>query len=407
MEKAPICFLFTCSYPTGKNETFLENEISCLSEKFSLVYVCPYEIEPGIRAMPENCKMVPMGIANIKNKEARIIALGFLTGFYKIRSLRPKKLIRDLYFAGSSFLLIKKIRKFIRKNNIDINGVVFYSYWLTTLSTASWKLRNWVRKKGGHSIAVSRAHGVDVYSERHETGYLPYQKPSLKNMERVFVCSKDGADYLKNKYPQFASKIDVAFLGTSDNGFSEKQSSKTFVTCSSLIPLKRVDLFAKAFIEFRKNNPEYSWVCFGDGEEERKIRSIVEENNCGESVIFKGRCSNKEVIDFYKKEGAFAFINVSSTEGLPVSVMEAMSFGIPCIATSVGGTPELVNNDNGVLLPPNLSVECLCEELQKFASLPVDERLRKSELTRKAWEEKVNANKNYPAFCDTVLGMLE
>ena len=60
------------------------------------------------------------------------------------------------------------------------------------------------------------------------------------------------------------------------------------------------------------------------------------------------------------------FINVSSTEGIPVSIMEAMSFGIPVIATAVGGTPEIVNNENGYLLSKDPSAKELAEVIQNF-----------------------------------------
>ena len=45
------------------------------------------------------------------------------------------------------------------------------------------------------------------------------------------------------------------------------------------------------------------------------------------------------------------FVNMSLSEGIPVSIMEAISFGIPIIATNVGGNAEIVNDETGVLIP--------------------------------------------------------
>ncbi|NJK95527.1 MAG: glycosyltransferase [Bacteroidales bacterium] len=49
------------------------------------------------------------------------------------------------------------------------------------------------------------------------------------------------------------------------------------------------------------------------------------------------------------------FLNTSLSEGVPVSVMEALSFGLPVIATDVGGTGELINDEVGMLINPEIS----------------------------------------------------
>ena len=48
------------------------------------------------------------------------------------------------------------------------------------------------------------------------------------------------------------------------------------------------------------------------------------------------------MLDYYKNNIIDIFINLSASEGIPVSIMDAISFGIPCIATNVGGTGEIV-----------------------------------------------------------------
>lgn len=64
------------------------------------------------------------------------------------------------------------------------------------------------------------------------------------------------------------------------------------------------------------------------------------------------------------------FINVSSSEGLPVSIMEACSFGIPIIATNVGGTAEIVQAGvNGILLKEQFETEVLKQAILRFAGM--------------------------------------
>ena len=105
------------------------------------------------------------------------------------------------------------------------------------------------------------------------------------------------------------------------------------MSCSNLIKVKRIDLILES-LSFIKNR-KIDWFVIGDG----PMRKYIEENEKrldGDiNIKMVGRLQNKEVYDFYKKENPDLFINLSSSEGVPVSIMEAMSFGIPVIATDV------------------------------------------------------------------------
>jgi colanic acid/amylovoran biosynthesis glycosyltransferase len=58
-----------------------------------------------------------------------------------------------------------------------------------------------------------------------------------------------------------------------------------------------------------------------------------------------------QVIDYYTTNHIALFLSLSSREGLPVSLMEAISCGIPLLATTVGGVSEVVNENTGRLAP--------------------------------------------------------
>ena len=64
-----------------------------------------------------------------------------------------------------------------------------------------------------------------------------------------------------------------------------------------------------------------------------------------------GHYPNEELLRYYGSNHVDLFINTSSTEGVPVSIMEAQSFGIPVIATDTGGVKEVVTEGTGSLLP--------------------------------------------------------
>ena len=100
------------------------------------------------------------------------------------------------------------------------------------------------------------------------------------------------------------------------------------------------------------------------------------------------------------------FINVSSSEGIPVSIMEAMSAGIPVIATAVGGTPEIVvDRMNGALLSAHPSPEAIAARILEYEALDADRKRSYREAALETWNRAYDANVNFPAFVRDLLSL--
>lgn len=98
-----------------------------------------------------------------------------------------------------------------------------------------------------------------------------------------------------------------------------------------------------------RSNPRLRFILYGDGPDLERTRATVRELELGEKVICPG--FEKKILGCIK--GADILINPSLSEGLPNVVLEAMSLGVPVIATSVGGVPEMIDpGKSGVLVPP-------------------------------------------------------
>jgi glycosyltransferase involved in cell wall biosynthesis len=113
---------------------------------------------------------------------------------------------------------------------------------------------------------------------------------------------------------------------------------------------------------------------------------------------FMGNIPNAEIHRFYASNNIDLFVNVSESEGIPVSIMEAMSYGIVVLATNVGGTNEIVNEDNGHLLPSNLSCSYLANSIEYFLSLTEEKYRSYSNNAFKKWESEYSAKNNYKNF---------
>jgi glycosyltransferase involved in cell wall biosynthesis len=109
---------------------------------------------------------------------------------------------------------------------------------------------------------------------------------------------------------------------------------------------------------------------------------------------FHGHVSSGRIRSWYNEQSVDVFVNVSSSEGTPVSIMEAISYGIPIIATAVGGNCEIVDENNGLLIPPNPTASDLANALVYFTGA-TEELSQLRSGSRLVWESKYDAARNY------------
>lgn len=174
------------------------------------------------------------------------------------------------------------------------------------------------------------------------------------------------------------------------------------VSCSNLVPVKRIDKIIGMLRYLQSFN--VTWVHYGDGPLMNWIENEIKTLPDNIKVDLKGNVPNKVLMEEYKNNYFDLFINLSDSEGIPVSIMEAMSFGIPCLATAVGGTLEIVKNAyNGFLVDVNATPKAISDIiLQNKEKLFV-----MRDYSRKSWETKFCADNNYSNFIDELTNLLK
>jgi glycosyltransferase involved in cell wall biosynthesis len=204
----------------------------------------------------------------------------------------------------------------------------------------------------------------------------------------------------------------VIYLGTQQRcNFIQSKSENSrlnIVSCSGIYPLKRLDLIIGALAQIQKDI-YCSWVHFGSGPDYDRICDLARTNLSTSNVSFefKGQLPNAEILNFYEENSVDLFINTSDFEGVPVSIMEAMSFGIPCVARNVGGNSEIIKNAvSGTLISGNatltdIAMACKDFYLLKQCRPEAFHALRQS--TYNFWFSNFNADKNYSAFSNYIL----
>ena len=94
--------------------------------------------------------------------------------------------------------------------------------------------------------------------------------------------------------------------------------------------------------------------------------AVLKADKTNVKVVLMGEVSNQAILDYYTHHTVHAFVSLSETEGLPVSMMEAASCGIPIIATNVGGCREIVTADTGILIEKDFSEREFAALLDNF-----------------------------------------
>lgn len=327
-------------------------------------------------------------------------------------------LFSDLFFRSFNWAYYKKTRKNIsfllncmyhaeqlsariKKEKINPQNSIFLSFWLN-----NWSISLGILKKQNFiPDYYARAHGFDVFEYRvPQSGRLPYRRFELQTVKKVYSVSKNGEAYLKENYPEFASKIFCNYLGTENGGESIFKPDEIFtlVSCASTRGIKRIYMIPEIL---KRCNFPVRWIHLGDenlnsndptvpihikNKEELKQYPLVQ-------FEFKGHMETAEIVDFYRNNSVNIFISVSETEGLPVSIMEAISFGIPVIATDVGGCREIVTEQTGILIPRDFNVEKVANQLADFRK----SKQNTSEFrngVRSFWAQHFEVTKNYQEF---------
>ncbi|HPH15544.1 MAG TPA: glycosyltransferase, partial [Bacteroidales bacterium] len=307
--------------------------------------------------------------------------------------------LRKGYYIG------KAVKKIIYTYSIETDSRYLYSYWTNDMAFVNAYISSQILVQA----LFSRAHGWDVYFEVNDSQYLPYRKYILHNSQGILFISQRGKEYYNQLFSELQKKIRISYLGVSLQQKSECRlnSFKRVVSCSNIIPIKQVHVIIQALSKIEYAQIE--WIHFGDGplfEEIRELSSRFLLNKSNITFRLAGRVSNTKVIEYYSHNQVDCLLNVSLSEGIPVSMMEAMSFGIPVIGTNVGGVSEIIEHEkNGFLLSPTPSKEEVAAAIERFCSLSLDDVQTMRANAYNTWNTKFNAQKNYKAFIEQICNL--
>jgi len=409
--KAEELYLFTAAFPFGSHEAFLETEIRYLARRFRRVVVIPWGGQGAHRPLPARVELMSGLAETNRHRRRAIVVLQAMreTAFWQELILRPSSAVqpRALHRAIGYIAAARRTRIWVeaqmKVGALSVTRGIFYAYWTTSSAAALAHLR----RVHPEMTAVSRAHGIDLYSERHVPAYLPLHRSTIRGLSRVYTVSDHGRRYLERQYPECGDRTRTARLGVDGPRPAAGPSSDgvlRIISCSNLYPVKRVSLLVKGLAAAAEQEPSLrvEWTHFGEGYEHTKVeRTAAEHLPANVQWQLMGQVPNHRVLEWYSERPVDAFVNVSESEGVPVSVMEALSFGVPVVATAVGGTPEIVPPEAGALLDRDVKPDEIAAALLRCR--PGSAAAERARTASAGAFHRCSARTNYEQFIDLLL----
>lgn len=347
--------LLTRDYPFGSGETFAEEEVDRLAGLGPLVVVPAFPSD-GIR------RDVPDGV--VVDTSLSKLGPGEL--------LRPRVLIQLLMAAG---------REIVGRPSILVRPAAIYRFLgylyrggrvLAWIRIANRDRRDHPRRvmafwsnAEAFGMAVGarqrpsimlfcRSHRFDVWEEQNPASYLPFRTELARSSHRFLPSSREAAEYLRRTLPVDANAVAVAPLGIKPPFLPDAWRDRgeiLIVSCSTGARVKRLPLIAAsiAAAAAADSTRRWRWAHLGGGE--NQILDAVGNSPKNLDVELPGWLGREEIYRFHRKRQPNCFVNMSSSEGVPLSIMEALSMRIPVVATASGGTGEMVNDTVGAILP--------------------------------------------------------
>ena len=414
-------YLIVSDYPYGFGEPFLEDELAVIAGKFEKVYlILPEKFNASKERpkykVPENAELIELNIQ--PGIAEKLLAL---TSWFRQSWRMERHFIRQVYkqpldafhirvmlaYQALANAFEKEMTQLLEQHAHPKEQIVIYSYWMTYFTLGMGQLK----KQFPRLRAVTRIHGWDCFFHVNPGNYMPFRPWLATTLDGIHPISEAGAAYTRNMLPGIdPTKIRAFRLGIAplpQPGISTKKPKTLRILSLAFIsPIKRIDRMIEAMAETQDCTIE--WTHIGSAPmNEPGIQELAYEKLQPLPHItyrFAGELNKEQIYTFLSAQKIDILLCTSQSEGIPVSMMEALGHGIPIVSVNVGGISEIVNNGvNGELLPALATSSEIAQCLHRWAALSENEFQPISDRAYASYLQYFSALKNYTQFFSEVL----
>ncbi len=218
-----------------------------------------------------------------------------------------------------------------------------------------------------HLPIIMTEHSSTINQARLSKSLINTARYAYENVNEIIAVSPSLQNTILEKFgchsKYIPNMVDLETFGF--EAAVKATAHYRMVSIGNLIPLKAMDILIKQFAKFKAIVADASLEIFGDGPDRKNLELLIKSLNIENSVKLNGICSRQIIAATLKKSNAFVLASRSETFG--VAYIEALSCGVPVIATRCGGPESFVHEGNGILVPVN-DEEALLEAMKTMYS---------------------------------------
>ena len=211
------------------------------------------------------------------------------------------------------------------------------------------------------------AHGYDVYRRPPEDFAARAAAAAA-----VVTVSRANARHIERAFGVPAARLTVIPCGVDTERFRPAPGTRPepprILCVARLVKVKNHALLLRACALLKERGLRFRCVLVGDGAERGQLQARRAELRLEDVVEISGAASQAGVLEHWRQ--ATIGVLTSSSEGMPVALMEAAACGVPVVATAVGGVAELVENGRTGLVVPEGDADALAEALERLLRKP-------------------------------------
>jgi glycosyltransferase involved in cell wall biosynthesis len=311
--------------------------------------------------------LLKANIARLIRHPRQYLSVFWRTLWGNLRS--PKFLVRALLLFPRAVWMADRFKA------DGINHI--HAHYATHPALVAWL----INQLTGISYSIT-VHAHDIFVEK------PMLATKLQDSVFVSSISEFNRKYLVDMFGSWVQQktqivrcgIDPAYYGNEKSVNAGRTGRLEIISIGSLQPYKGHMYLVKACIELQKNGIPFRCRIVGGGDLRPMLERAIRENHLDDLVELMGPRTQDEVSRLLRTANCYVQPSVitpsGKMEGIPVALMEAMVSGIPVIATSISGIPELVRNgDTGWLVPPE-NVNALADALSQVYRDPAEAHKR-------------------------------
>jgi len=258
--------------------------------------------------------------------------------------------------------------------------------------------------KGG----IARREALDLFSiglKSFAKIYTSIEQKLVNSADKITAVSKSCADELKGYYG--VNDVDVVYNGVDTHFFvpnkMKNQNNPYILYTGSLDALKGLFDLVRAAKYICRDHQNVKFILAGKGPLEKNLKRLVHSLDLDRNISFVGYINQERLLEYYQE--ASIFVHPSYHEGLPTTILEAVSCGIPVVATAVAGTSEVITDgETGYLVPPKDPDKLATAILSLLNDKELRERMGKnaSEHVKRNFDWDIIAKKFEELYINTI-----